>query len=184
MSYQQTMNNSLDEIASNLRNLQYQFIHDVEPSQIWHSSALTKPTKQRLKAAMLMFIVKISPVIAKYHEKQTMKAEFIADVLEDYYYDLLQRPLDDFDDEINDTYTNDGQPLTINDVPKAINDAVNNLSANLYERCQHPKKLVKILKQAYEDNRELIYHTAHQDDGQLDLSLITDISANFRDLLY
>lgn len=133
---------------------------------------------------MVMFIVKISPVIAKHHEKQTMKDEFIADVLEDYYYDLLQRPLDAFETEINDTYTNNGQPLTINDVPKAINNAVNNLSANLYERCQHPKKLVKILKQAYEDNRKLIYHTAHHDDGQLDLSLITDISANFRDLLY
>lgn len=158
-----------------------QFLKLPASSQTWQ--IVTDEQQKKFEAVVFLFTAKIIPLCTKYHQKHTVKGEFIADVLEDYYYDLVQRPLDGLDDEV-ENYA-DSAKMFEEMSDSEIKQAFDKLIQNLYERCQHPKKLVKKLKHAYHNNRaEICNVTKNADQSKPDLDAITDISANYRDFLY
>ena len=175
----------INQILTNLNTEFYaasrQFLKLPVSSQAWQ--VVTEEQQNNFEAVVLLFTAKIMPLTTKYHQKHTVKGEFIADVLEDYYYDLVQRPLDGLDDEL-ENYVDSAKTFEEMSVSE-IKQAFDNLTQNLYERCQHPQKLVKTLKRVYHDHKAQIRSvTKTNDQTEPDLTAITDISANYRDYLY
>lgn len=181
MSSQTKINQILTNLNIEFYDASRQFLKLPVSSQAWQ--IVTDEQQKKFEAVVLLFTSKIIPLCTKYHQKHTVKGEFIADVLEDYYYDLVQRPLDGLDDEL-ENYVNSSKTFEKMSLSET-RQAFNNLIQNLYERCQHPKKLVKTLKLAYHDHEDQIRNvTKTNDQNEPDLAAITDISANYRDLLY
>lgn len=184
MSYKARMHKTLDDTFLYLQSINYNFKQLNKSSRVWSSPAISQKTRNRFIAAATTFTIKITPLITKYHYKETIEGEFIADVLGDYYHDLLQRALDDLDDELVDNYLLN--PLDCdNPSDEELADAMEGLIANLYSRCQHPKQLIKTLKQVYRNHQAEI-DPVTKVDGQAkpDLDRIADISANYCDYLY
>lgn len=184
MSYKARMHETLDDTFLYLQSINYDFKQLNKSSRVWSSSAISQKTRNRFIAAATTFTIKITPLITKYHYKESIEGEFIADVFGDYYHDLLQCALDDLDDELVDNYLLN--PLDCdNPSDEELADAMEGLIANLYSRCQHPKQLIKTLKQVYRNHQAEI-NAVTKVDGQSkpDLDCIADISANYRDYLY
>lgn len=181
MSSQTKINAILTNLNIEFYDASCQFLKLPASSQTWQ--VVTDEQQKKFEAVVFLFTAKIIPLCTKYHQKHTVKGEFIADVLEDYYYDLVQRPLDGLDDEV-ENYA-DSAKMFEEMSDSEIKQAFDKLIQNLYERCQHPKKLVKKLKHAYQNNRaEICNVTKTTDQSKPDLDAITDISANYRDFLY
>lgn len=180
-----TSQTKINQILANLNTEFYaasrQFLKLPASSQAWQVA--TDEQQKNFQAVVLLFTAQIMPLTTKYHQKHTVKGEFIADVLEDYYYDLVQRPLDGLDDEV-EGYNNSLKTFEELSTPE-IRQAFDRLIQNLYERCQHPEKLVKALKHVYRDHQSQIDRvTKTADQTEPDLTAIADISANYRDFLY
>lgn len=47
-----------------------------------------------------------------------------------------------------------------------------------------PKRWIKVLKQAYREDKEKIIEGATDENGNIDLDLINDFSVEYRDYLY
>lgn len=175
----------INQILTNLNTKFYavnrQFLQLPDSSQTWQ--VVTEEQQKNFQAVVLLFTARIMPLCTKYHQKGTVKGEFIAAVLEDYYYDLVQQPLDDLDDEV-DGYSNSFkmfEELSNSEIRQAFD----RLIQNLYKRCQHPKKLVKALKHVYRDHQAQIDRvTKTADPTKPNLTAIAAISANYRDFLY
>ena len=181
MSSQTQINQILTDLNTEFCDASRQFLQLPASSQAWQ--VVTEEQQNNFQAVILLFTAQIMPLTTKYHQKHTVKGEFIADVLEDYYYDLVQRPLDGLDDEL-ENYVNSSKTFAEMSRSEA-SQAFDNLVRNLYERCQHPKQLVKTLKQVYHDHENQINSVTKTDDqSKPDLAAITDISANYRDYLY
>ena len=181
MSSQTKINAILTNLNIEFYDASCQFLKLPASSQTWQ--VVTDEQQKKFEAVVFLFTAKIIPLCTKYHQKHTVKGEFIADVLEDYYYDLVQRPLDGLDDEVENY--DDSAKMFKEMSDSEIKQAFDKLIQNLYKRCQHPKKLVKKLKHAYHNNRaEICNVTKTADQSKPDLAAITDISANYRDFLY
>ena len=181
MSSQTKINAILTNLNIEFYDASCQFLKLPTSSQTWQ--VVTDEQQKKFEAVVFLFTAKIIPLTTKYHQKHTVKGEFIADVLEDYYYDLVQRPLDGLDDEVENYADSTKMFEEMSD--SEIKQAFDKLIQNLYERCQHPKKLVKTLKQVYHDHKDQINSVTKTDDqNEPDLAAITDISANYRDFLY
>lgn len=181
MPHQAKINAILTNLNTEFYDANRQFLQLPDNSQTWQ--VVTEEQQKNFQAVVLLFTARIMPLCTKYHQKGTVKGEFIADVLEDYYYDLVQQPLDDLDDEV-EVYDNSFK-IFEELSNQEIQQAFDNLIQNLYQRCQHPQKLVKTLKQVYHDHKDQIRSVTKNDDqSKTDLDAITDISANYRDFLY
>lgn len=181
MSSQTKTNQILTDLNTEFYAVNRQFLQLPDSSQTWQ--VVTDEQQKNFQAVVLLFTAKIMPLCTKYHQKHTIKGEFIADVLEDYYYDLVQCPLDGLDDEL-ENYADSAktfEEMSLSETKQAFN----NLIQNIYQRCQHPQKLVKTLKLVYHDHKDQIRSVTKKDDqSKPDLDAITDISANYRDFLY
>lgn len=180
MSHQAKINQILTNLNIEFYDASCQFLKLPVSSQAWQ--IVTDEQQKKFEAVVLLFTAKIIPLCTKYHQKHTVKGEFIADVLEDYYYDLIQRPLDGLDDELENHVNNSKtfEEMSLSETRQAFD----NLVQNLYERCQHPKQLVKTLKQVFHDHqKEIRNFTKTDDQDKPDLAAITDISAIYRDFL-
>ena len=181
MSSQTKINAILTNLNIEFYDASCQFLKLPASSQTWQ--IVTDEQQKKFEAVVFLFTAKIIPLCTKYHQKHTIKGEFIADVLEDYYYDLVQQPLDDLDDEV-EVYDNSFK-IFEELSNQEIRQAFDNLIQNLYQRCQHPQKLVKILKLVYHDHKDQIKSVTKKDgQSKPDLDAITDISANYRNFLY
>lgn len=181
MPSQTKINAILTDLNTEFYAVNRQFLQLPDSSQTWQ--VVTEEQQKNFQAVVFLFTAKIIPLCTKYHQKHTVKGEFIADVLEDYYYDLVQRPLDGLDDEV-ENYANSTKMFEeMSD--SEIKQTFDKLIQNLYERCQHPKKLVKTLKLVYHDHEDQIRSvTKTNNQDEPDLAAITDISAKYRDFLY
>lgn len=181
MSSQTKINQILTNLNTEFYVASHQFLKLPASSLTWQ--VITDKQRKNFEAVVLLFTAQIMPLTTKYHQKHTVKGEFIADVLEDYYYDLVQRPLDGLDNEL-ENYVNNSKTFEEMSLSET-RQAFDNLVQNLYERCQHPKQLVKTLKQVFHDHQKEIRNvTKTADQNKPDLAAITDISANYRDFLY
>ena len=161
MPSQTKINAILTDLNTEFYAVNHQFLQLPDSSQTWQ--VVTEEQQKNFQAVVLLFTARIMPLYTKYHQKGTVKGEFIADVLEDYYYDLVQQPLDDLDDEV-DGYDNSFK-IFEELSNQEIRQAFDNLIQNIYQRCQHPQKLVKTLKQVYHDHKDQIKSVTKK-DGQ------------------
>lgn len=149
-------------------------IGELVKSKAWHDAA----PEQRIKfiSAGVTFDTVLTHYADKYRAKKTIKGEFIACVLWDFYYDLFCNPLEQgngFDFELEHVYQVVDEKAPIDQY-----------SERLLDEALHPKRWIKRLKLAYRENKVRIIASAMDDNGKLDLELINDDSVEYRDYLY
>lgn len=140
-------------------------------SNAWHSA--TPEQREELISAGVTFYTVLKHYANKYRAKKTVKGEFIACVLWDFYYDLFAGPVENggFDYELGWIYDAD-----INNIDEYIKFLVN--------EALHPKSWIKKLKKAYQENKKDIIKDATDENGNIDLDLINDFSVEYRDYMY
>lgn len=149
-------------------------IEDATKSKAWHDA--TPEVRQNFVSSATTFATMITYYADKYRAKKTLKGEFIACVLWDFYWDILETPVSYLDDELRQYYNTadefDGKtPLE-------------NYSEALLDQAVHAKRWIKILKKNYKADEPQITAMATDDDGKLNLDLVNDFSAEYRDLFY
>lgn len=143
-------------------------------SKAWHNS--TPEQRRKFISAGVTFHSVLTHYADKYRAKKTVKGEFIACVLWDFYYDLFCNPVEQgnaFDYELDTVYhaVDEKDPIDI-------------FSERLLDEALHPKCWIKRLKGAYRENKLQIIESAMDDNGKIDLELINDDSVEYRDYLY
>lgn len=61
---------------------------------------------------------------------------------------------------------------------------IDNYSERLLDEAIDPKRWIKVLKQAYRENKEKIIEGTTDKNGEIDLDLVNDFSVEYRDYLY
>lgn len=143
-------------------------------SKEWYKA--TPEQREKFISAGVAFTTMISYYAEKYRTKKTLKGEFIACVLWDFYYDLFDHQLtaDGFDFELATTYQQIDE-----------NEPIDNFAERLLDEAIHSKKWIKKLKLAFRENREKIEQDAmNEQTGKIDLGLVNDFSVEYRDYLY
>lgn len=138
-------------------------------SKAWHNS--TPEQREKFISAGVTFDTVLTHYADKYHAKKTVKGDFINYVLWDFYYDLFNNAVEQgngFDYELGYYYENN----------------IDNFSERLLDEAFHPKRWIKVLKQAYQENKKEIIKGATDENGNIDLDLINDFSVEYRDYLY
>ena len=138
-------------------------------SKAWHDA--TPEQRRKFISASVTFDTVHTHYADKYRAKKTIKGEFIACVLWDFYYDLFSDAVEqgnEFDFELDYYYEND----------------IDQYSERLLGEALHPKRWIKVLKQAYRENRKEIIKGATDENGNIDLDLINDDSVEYRDYMY
>lgn len=138
-------------------------------SKAWHDA--TPEQRRKFISAGVTFDSVLTHYADKYRAKKTIKGEFIACVLRDFYFDLFSNPVEQgkaFDYELGWYYENN----------------IDRYSKRLLVEALHPKRWIKALKQAYQENKEDIIKGATNENGDIDLDLINDFSVEYRDYLY
>lgn len=142
-------------------------------SKAWHNA--TPEQREKFISAGVTFDTVLTHYADKYRAKKTVKGEFIACVLWDFYYDLFCNPVENglFDFELDTVY-------------QAVDEKapIDNYSESLLDEAFHPKRWIKALKQAYRENKKDIIEGATDEDGNINLDLINNFSAEYRDYLY
>lgn len=144
-------------------------VDELVKSKVWHDA--TSEQRRKFLSASITFDTVLTHYADKYREKKTIKGEFIACVLWDFYYDLFCSPLEQgngFDFELGYYYENN----------------IDNYSERLLDEAIDPKRWIKVLKQAYRENKAKIIEGVIDRDGNIDLDLINDFSVEYRDYLY
>ena len=144
---------------------------ELAKSKVWHSAT----TEQRKKfiSASVTFNTVLTHYADKYRAKKTIKGEFIACVLWDFYYDLFVEPVEDgsFEYELDWIYD-------------ASSNNLDKYSKYLVDEAIHAKNWIKKLKKAYRENKKDIIKGATDENGNIDLDLINDFSVEYRDYMY
>ena len=138
-------------------------------SKAWHDA--TPEQRRKFISASITFDTVLTHYADKYREKKTIKGEFISCVLWDFYYDLFCNPLEQgngFDFELGYYYENN----------------IDNFSERLLDEALHSKRWIKVLKQAYQENKGEIIKGATDENGNINLDLINDFSIEYRDYMY
>lgn len=138
-------------------------------SKAWHNA--TPEQRREFIKAGTTFATILTHYADKYRAKKTLKGEFIACVLWDFYYNLFGTKVEQeqgFDFELGYYYENN----------------IDNYSKRLLEEATDPKRWIKVLKQAYRENKEQITEDASDGNGQIDRDLVNDFSVEYRDYLY
>ena len=138
-------------------------------SKAWHDA--TPEQRRKFISASVTFDTVLTHYADKYRAKKTIKGEFIACVLWDFYYDLFCNSMEqgnEFDYELGFYYENN----------------IDNFSERLLDEALHPKRWIKVLKQAYQENKREIIKGATDENGNINLDLINDFSIEYRDYLY
>ena len=138
-------------------------------SKAWHDA--TPEQRRKFISASVTFDTGLTHYADKYRAKKTIKGEFIACVLWDFYYDLFCNSMEQgngFDFELGYYYENN----------------IDNFSERLLDEALHPKRWIKVLKQAYQENKGEIIKGATDENGNINLDLINDFSIEYRDYLY
>lgn len=147
-------------------------VDELVKSKAWHDA--TPEQRRKFISASITFDTVLTHYADKYRAKKTVKGEFIACVLWDFYYDLFCNPVENgFEYELDTVYS-------------AIDDKapVDQYSERLLDEALHPKHWIKVLKQAYRENKKEIIEGATDENGNVDLDLINDDSVEYRDYLY
>lgn len=96
-------------------------------------------------------------------------------VLYDWFFDLVEPGLTTLDYELDTTY----QPVD------NVTSAIDYFSNRLLDDSSDMANKIKILKRTYKEDEERIKELATDDEtGQIDLGLVNDFSAEYRDSLY
>ncbi|MCI6367830.1 MAG: hypothetical protein MR804_02720 [Limosilactobacillus reuteri] len=144
-------------------------VDELVKSKAWHNA--TPEQRRKFISAGVTFDTVLTHYADKYRAKKTVKGEFISCVLWDFYYDLFCNPIEQgngFDFELGYYYENN----------------IDNYSERLLDEAIDPKRWIKVLKQAYRENKEKIIEGATDKNGNIDLDLINDFSVEYRDYLY
>lgn len=142
-------------------------LSEVEKSNFWNRATFAE--KEKFISAVTTITTLVNMYQEKYWGKHTLKAEFIAMVLGDWWHDLVEAALNCLDDELEHWY--DGN--------------INEFSERLLDECVNSKKWIKTLKQAYRENKSDIKEAVFdKEEGTYDINLISDISDEYRDYLY
>ena len=150
---------------------------DIKPSlesntDTW--ATLTHQERQDFIAAGVTFNRTIEYYAAKYRNKHTLKGEFIACILYDFYFDLFETPLNSLRYELDNTYLDDN-----------LHQEIKNYTDRLLEEAMHPHRWIKVLKKIYHDNKQdIIKNSTDDKTGKIDLKLVNDFSVEYRDYLY
>lgn len=149
-------------------------VSDLIKSNAWRNA--TPDQRRKFISAGVTFDAVINHYTDKYRAKKTLKGEFIACVLWDFYFDLFCNPMeqgDAFDFELEHVYPDFGEKAPIDQ-----------FSERLLDEALHPKRWIKLLKQAYRENKKEIIEGATVESGEIDLDLVNDFSVEYRDYLY
>lgn len=144
-------------------------VDELVKSKAWHDA--TPEQRRKFISAGVTFDSVLTHYADKYRAKKTIKGEFISCVLWDFYYDLFCNPLEQgngFDFELGYYYENN----------------IDNYSERLLDEAIDPKRWIKVLKQAYRENKEKIIEGTTDKNGEIDLDLVNDFSVEYRDYLY
>ena len=149
-------------------------VDELVKSKAWHDA--TPEQRRKFISAGVTFDTVLTHYADKYRAKKTVKGEFIACVLWDFYYDLFSNPVGQgnaFDHELDTVY-------------QAVDEKapIDQYSERLLDEALHPKRWIKVLKQAYRENRKEIIKGATDENGNIDLDLINDDSVEYRDYMY
>lgn len=150
-------------------------IDAVTKSKAWHDA--TPEIRQKFVANATTFATMINYYADKYRAKKTLKGEFFACVLWDFYWDILETPCNYLDAELKQYYD------TIDEFDDKT--PLENYSETLLDQAVHAKRWIKILKQNYKEDKVKIKEMATDEDtGKIDLDLVNDFSADYRDIFY
>lgn len=150
-------------------------IDEATKSKAWHDA--TPEVRQKFVSDATTFATMIAYYADKYRAKKTLKGEFIACVLWDFYWDILATPISYLDDELNRYYN------TIDEFDGKT--PLENYAEALLDQAVHAKRWIKILKENYKEDKDKITEMATDEDtGKIDLDLVNDFSAEYRDLFY
>ena len=148
-------------------------VTELVKSKAWRTA--TPEQRRKFISAGVTFDTVINHYADKYRAKKTLKGEFIACVLWDFYYDLFGTPVESgsFDYELEYWYDSEDEKAPID-----------NYSERLLDEAIDPKRWIKVLKQAYRENKEKIIEGTTDKNGEIDLDLVNDFSVEYRDYLY
>lgn len=144
-------------------------------SKAYHEA--TPEQRQKFVSSATTFVTMIDYYADKYHAKKTLKGEFIACVLRDFYWDMLETPCEseDLDENLALWYED----------PEGKKTALEIYSEELLDQAIHAKRWIKILKATYKDDKEQIKLKATDNrTGRTNLNLVNDFSEDYRDILY
>ncbi|WPU43563.1 hypothetical protein [Limosilactobacillus reuteri] len=149
-------------------------VNELVKSKAWHDA--TPEQRRKFISAGVTFDSVLTHYADKYRAKKTIKGEFIACVLWDFYFDLFSNPVEQgnaFDYELDTVYhtVDEKAPIDL-------------YSERLLDEALHPKHWIKVLKLAYRENKVKIIEGATDENGNIDLDLINDDSVEYRDYLY
>lgn len=144
-------------------------------SKAYHEA--TPKQRQQFVSNAIAFATMIDYYADKYHAKKTLKGEFIACVLRDFYWDMLETPCESevLDENLAWWYED----------PEGKKTALEIYSEELLDQAIHAKRWIKILKATYKDDKERIKLKATDNrTGRVNLNRVNDFSENYRDILY
>ena len=149
-------------------------VDELVKSKAWHNA--TPEQRRKFISAGVTFDTVLTHYADKYRAKKTVKGEFIACVLWDFYFDLFSNPVGQgnaFDYELDTVY-------------QAVDEKapIDQYSERLLDEALHPKRWIKVLKQAYRENKAKIIESATDENGNVDLDLINDAPVEYRDYMY
>ena len=151
------------------RNIPFD-INPVAKSKAWHNA--TPEVRQKFVADATTFATIIDYYADKYRAKKTLKGEFFACVLWDFYWDMLETPY------MLET------PCNYLD-QEGKKSALEVYSDALLDQAVHAKRWIKVLKKTYKLDKTKIKEMATDEDtGKIDLDLVNDFSADYRDIFY
>lgn len=149
---------------------------DVEPatkSKAWRDA--TPEVRQKFVSNDTTFATMINYYADKYRAKKTLKGEFFACVLWDFYWDILETPCHYLDQDLAQWYTDPDSKQTSLEVYSDV----------LLDQAIHSKRWIKILKTTYKYKKATIKEMATDEEtGKIDLDLVNDFSADYRDIFY
>lgn len=149
---------------------------DIEPvtkSKAWHDA--TPEVRQKFVSNATTFATMINYYAEKYRAKKTLKGEFFACVLWDFYWDILETSCHYFDQELAQWYAD----------PEGKQTSLDVYSNVLLDQAIHSKRWIKILKTTYKYKKATIKEMATDEEtGKIDLDLVNDFSADYRDIFY
>lgn len=144
-------------------------------SKAYHEA--TPEQRQQFVSNATTFATMIDYYADKYRAKKTLKGEFIACVLRDFYWDMLETPCES--ENLDENLT-----LWYED-PEGKKTALEIYSEELLDQAIHAKRWIKILKATYKDDKESIRLKAVDNrTGRVNLNRVNDFSEDYRDILY
>lgn len=150
-------------------------IDDAVKSKAYHKA--TPEQRQKFVSNATTFATMIDYYADKYRAQKTLKGEFIACVLRDFYWDMLETPCESesLDENLELWYED----------PEEKKTALEIYSEELLDQAVHAKRWIKILKTAYKDDKERIkLKVTDNQTGKVNLNRVNDFSEDYRDILY